>query len=274
MKPTTAFVFPFDTFGNAGTAAGAQLLGDFLAELLDDNALEDRPLRPDAYAEKLFLQEIAFDTLEDLAGWRTEGRRRLKESLGHGERVLWLGGNHLSVLPVYEELGTSKGTLVLQFDAHLDVYRMHDVNPNPANGNFLLHAAGPLPPIVNVGHRDLFLPPAEIRRHFAAAHSAFDLAADPAAVIADVDKRCAKARRLWIDLDVDAFDPPAMPGVHHPLPGGLTLPLLLRVLDAVWDKGKVAGVSISEFDPALDRHGLGANLLGWLLEWLLLKWYE
>jgi agmatinase len=65
-----------------------------------------------------------------------------------------------------------------------------------------------------------------------------------------------------------------MPGVHHPLPGGLTLLMLLRVLAAVWDSGKIVGISVSEFDPSLDRDDTGLNLLGWLLEWLLLKWYE
>jgi len=274
MTPTTAIVFPFDNFGNAGTAAGAQLLGDFLNELLDDNAQEDRPMRPNAYAESLFLQEVEFDTLEELAAWRSEGRQRLNEAFRHGERVIWLGGNHLSVLPVYEELGTSKGTLVLQFDAHLDVYQLHDINPNPANGNFLLHSATPLPAIVNLGHRDLFLPPAEVKKHFAAAYSALDLATNMQGVIADLQKRCAKAKRIWIDLDVDVFDPPAMPGVHHPLPGGLSLLMFLQVLTGIWNSEKLAGISISEFDPSLDKDGTGANLLGWLLEWLLLKWYE
>jgi arginase family enzyme len=274
MASTTAIVFPFDAFGNAGTAAGAQFLDDFLNELLDDNAQEDRPMRPNAYAEKLFLQEVAFDTIEEIAGWKSIGRKHLHSAIRNGERVIWLGGNHLSVLPVYEELGTTKGSLVLQFDAHLDVYQLHDINPNPSNGNFLLHAETSLPAIVNIGHRDLFLPPAEVKKHFAATYSALDLAADPTGVVADLRKRCAKAKRIWIDLDADAFDPPAMPGVHHPLPGGLTLLTLLQVLTAIWDTDKVVGLSISEFDPSLDRNDTGANLLGWLLEWWLLKWYE
>jgi len=71
MTPTTAIVFPFDNFGNAGTAAGAQLLGDFLNELIDDNAQEDRPMRPNAYADNVFLQETAFDTLAELTAPKT-----------------------------------------------------------------------------------------------------------------------------------------------------------------------------------------------------------
>jgi len=273
MTKTTAIIFPFDNFGNAGTGAGAQLLGDFLNELLDDNDEEDRPMRGNAYTENLFLQQVDFDSMEELADWRSEGRTRLKEAFRHDERVIWLGGNHLSVLPVYEELG-GKSNLVLQFDAHLDVHQMHDVNPNPANGNFLLHSKTAAPTVVNLGHRDLFLPAADVKKHFAAAYSALDVARDLNAVISDVKKRCTKAKRIWIDLDADVFDPPAMPGVHHKLPGGLTLLMLLQVLEQIWDSEKIVGISISEYDPAKDQEGIGANLLGWFLEWFLLKWYE
>jgi len=88
-----------------------------------------------------------------------------------------------------------------------------------------------------------------------------------------VKKRCAKAKRIWIDIDADAFDPAAVPGVHHPLPGGLTLLMLLQILDAI-GSDKIAGVSISEFDPNLDKDGTGQTCSGGFLEWLLLKWYE
>ena len=55
---------------------------------------------------------------------------------------------------MYEEL-SGKGkresnTLVIQFDAHLDVYNLSDCTAELSHGNFLLHGAGPLPAIVNV----------------------------------------------------------------------------------------------------------------------------
>ena len=51
------------------------------------------------------------------------------------------------MLPVFEELGPD--TLVIQFDAHLDCYALHDTTEELCHGNFLLHAEGPLPKIVN-----------------------------------------------------------------------------------------------------------------------------
>ena len=47
-----------------------------------------------------------------------------------------------------------------------------------------------------------------------------------------------------------------------------------QVLDAAWDAENVIGISISEYDPGRDHRDASLQLLGWLLEWVLLKWYE
>ncbi|HEX4607723.1 MAG TPA: arginase family protein [Urbifossiella sp.] len=269
---SVAVVFPFDLFGSAGAGAGAQLLGDAVREILDDTARETRPCRAAALSGAVKVREAAFETVEAVAGWRKRGRLLARPVLAAGDFLLWLGGNHLSVLPVLEELGSADaaGTLVVQFDAHLDVYRFHDTTAELSHGNFLKHAAGPLPALVNVGHRDLFLTVPEVAETFAAAHSAADVATKPDRVLADLRKRAAAAKRVWIDLDCDALDPAFLPAVGQPLPFGLTPPAVLAVLDAVWS-GKVAGVSVSEFDPGRDVRDTGLSFLGWLVEYVLLR---
>ena len=82
--------------------------------------------------------------------------------------------------------------------------------------------------------------------------------------------RAAGAKRIWIDLDCDAFDPAVLPAVQQPLPFGLAPAAFLKLFDAVWSD-KVAGMSVSEFDPGRDVRDTGLNCLGWLLEWVLLK---
>jgi agmatinase len=138
---STVVIFPFDLFGSGGTGAGAQLLGDALREAVEDTEAEDRPTRPRAYAGSLEFEEHAFDTLEQVAGWRATGREAARRLLaGDDGFTLWLAGNHLGVLPVYEELGAD--SLVVQFDAHLDCYQLHDTTEELCHGNFLLHAEG------------------------------------------------------------------------------------------------------------------------------------
>ncbi|QEL13685.1 arginase family protein [Limnoglobus roseus] len=267
---TTAVVFPFDTFGNSGTGAGAELLGDVLREVLADTDAEKRATRPAVLRDKLKVKDFAFETMADVTAWRETGRQAAKKVLAAGDFLLWLGGNHLSVLPVYEELPPD--TLVIQFDAHLDIYNLHDCTPELSHGNFLLHAERPLPRVVNVGSRDQFLMPRYVGRTFAEVFPAERIAADFAGVLQSLTEQAATASNIWIDLDVDAVDPLFLPAVCQPMPFGMTPQQLLAVLQAVWGD-KVLGVSISEFAPGHDVRDAGLNLLGWLLEWLLLKRY-
>jgi arginase family enzyme len=269
---STALVFPFDLFGSGGTGTGARLLGDVVREILDDTARETRPCRADCLRGKVKVKELAFETMTQVADWRKRGRQAARQALKAGDFLLWLGGNHLSVLPVLDELGADDpaGTLVVQFDAHLDVYAFHDTTAELSHGNFLRHAANPLPRLVNLGHRDLFLTPKEIAETFEAAYSAVEIAVD-GPLIADAVRRKAKAAaRVWIDLDCDALDPAALPVVQQPLPFGLAPAAFLQLLEAAWT-GNVVGVSVSEFDPGRDVRETGLNLLGWLVEYVLLK---
>ena len=156
--------FPFDLFGSAGTGAGARLLGDAVREMLADARRETGPARSDAYRDHVRLREFPFDTPAQVADWRKAARGAVRSALKAGDRLLWLAGNHLAVLPVLEELGPD--TLVIQLDAHLDIYNLADCTPELSHGNFLLHAEAPLPGIVNVGTRDLFLPEKHAGQHF------------------------------------------------------------------------------------------------------------
>ena len=265
---TAVTVFPFDLFGSAGTGAGARLLADAVNEILDDTEAETRPCRADALRGNVRVQEFEFETLESVAGWRKTGRRAAKQALRAKEFLLWLGGNHLAALPALEELGAD--TLVVQFDAHLDVYAFHDTTSALSHGNFLTHFEAPRPRLVNVGHRDLFLTPEEIGETFEAVYPAWEVAADTAQVVAELRAKVAGAKRVWVDVDCDAFDPAALPAVAEPLPFGLSPPAFLALFEAVWG-GNVVGMSVTEFDPGRDVRDTGLNLLGWLIEHTLLK---
>ncbi|MBA4192190.1 MAG: hypothetical protein C0467_29800 [Planctomycetaceae bacterium] len=265
---TNVTVFPFDLFGGAGTGAGAQLLGDAVNEILDDTEAETRPCRADVLRGNVEVREFAFETMQQIRAWRKTGRDAAKQALKAGEFLLWLGGNHLSVLPVLEELG--RDCCVIQFDAHLDIYAFHDTTSELSHGNFLRHIEAPRPRVISVGHRDLFLTPQEIGETFEATYSAVDVATNADRVATELRAAVASAKRVWIDLDVDAFDPAVLPAVLQPLPFGLAAPTFLKLLDAVWSE-KVVGMSISEFSPACDVRDTGLNLLGWLIEFVLLR---
>jgi agmatinase len=268
---STLMVFaPFDLFGSAGAGAGAQLLADAVREMLADNRRERQPARARAYRGKVRLEEFTFEMLDDYQHWHPKARQTAKRALAKDQFLFWVGGNHMSVLPVLEEL--SADSIVVQFDAHLDVYNLTDCTTQPSHGNFLLHAEGPLPPIIHVGNRDLFLPRDHVDKHFRETISAEAAARSFDATLQRLRHQVG-SKRVWIDIDCDVLDPAFFPATGQPLPLGLTPQQLIRCLDAVWSP-RVAGVSISEFEPARDRNDQSLGLLVWLVEHLLLKRYE
>jgi arginase family enzyme len=271
---TTAVFFPFDLFGSAGTAPGAELLADALKEVLADTRRERLPTRARAYQDQVRIQEIGFAGTEDYESWRPRARKAIARVLGRGDFLLWATGNHLGVLPVYDELAASAAdTLVIQLDAHLDIYNLSDCTAELSHGNFLLHAEQPLPRIVNLGSRELLLEPDYIARYYGRTFSAAELAVSFEPALAYLRKSSRQASRVFIDLDCDVFDPAFFPAVTHPLPFGLTATQVLRVLDAVWSP-RVMGLALSEFDPARDRQDQSLAMLMWLMEHLLLRLYE
>jgi agmatinase len=271
---TSALFFPFDLFGSNGTKAGVELLADAFQEMLADTKRERQPTRGRAYANKVRFEEFTFETLADYQDWRRQARLALREVLDRGDFLLWTTGNHLGVLPLYDELARKPDeTLVVQFDAHLDIYNLSDCTSELSHGNFLLHCQGKLPAIINLGHRELLLKPDYIANYFTAAYSAPRLAIQPDEALAQVRAAAQNAGRVVIDLDCDVFDPAFFPGSAHPQPFGLSPPLFLRFLDAAW-AGNVQGLALSEFDPAKDEHDRSLSTLVWLLEYVLLRRHE
>ena len=271
---TQAIFFGFDQFGSPGTAAGALLLADELREVLADNRRETVETRAKAYTEHLKIRDVEFRDLESLSNWRQKGRQLARQVLRSDDFLLWGSGNHLGVLPVYDVLSSASGkVLVVQLDAHLDIHHFQDTASELSHGNFLLHVDGAMPPLVNVGHRDLLLPADQIARTYQRTYSAADLFLDPARVLKELRRLVDKADRVYLDLDCDVFDPVYFPAIAQPVPFGLAPEMVLRLLDAVWSD-KVRGVFVSEFDPGRDRDDRSLSVLVWLIEYVLLRRYE
>lgn len=271
---TSVFVFPFDLFGSPGSGNGARLLCDAIREMVADNQAERKKTRADAYTKHIRIRETSFDNLQAFVDWRDRGCQLLREAIQRKEFIIWVTGNHLGTLPVYEEAAElATMPLFIQLDAHLDIYNLADCTAELSHGNFLLHSRRALPPIVNVGARELLLRPDYIKRYYQAVFTAEQIACDFESVIAKLASAVQKSNGIFIDIDCDAIDPSFFPAVANPLPFGLSPQQLLRCVNAVWSE-KVVGVSIAEFDPSRDQNDRSLGLLIWLMEYLLLRRYE
>lgn len=60
---------------------------------------------------------------------------------------------------------------------------------------------------------------------------------------------------FWIHLDADVLDDLIMPAVDYRLPGGLTFSELSNLLRLLLMSGKAVGVSVTIFNPTLDKDG-------------------
>jgi arginase family enzyme len=188
--------------------------------------------------------------------------------------TLWLTGNHLGALPVYDVLGEqSPPPLILQLDAHLDIHHFRDCQTAPTHGNFLLHVAGRRPPVVNVGHRDLLLPVEYIEQHYRRTIGISQWVSERNEVCASLTQAIAQTEQVWLDLDCDVLDPSVFPAVARPVPFGL-MPQDLLQLVALIPPEKHGGLIVSEFDPGRDPHDRSLALVIWLLEQVLLRKYE
>jgi arginase family enzyme len=270
---TTAVFFPFDLFGSAGTSAGALLLADAFREMLADNRREKTLTRAPVYGGDVRVRELRFETPESYSDWRKKSRALVRRLLDREDFFFWVTGNHLGVLPVYEELSLVGNSLIVQFDAHLDIHNFSDCTQQLSHGNFLLHATEPLPDIINIGNRDLLLTSDYVAKHYRTTVSAELLCRDEGKALAPIIQRVREAPRVVLDIDCDVLDPTCFPAVTHPVPFGLTPLTLLRLLDTIWSD-RVAGVAISEFYPGRDRDDQCLATLAWLAEHLLLKRYE
>lgn len=247
-------------------------MADEIREILEDNDLETVPTRADIYAPHLSLEEIAFETVEDLQTWREDGRAIAKEAL-QSDFMIWITGNHLGALPIYESVSElSEDSLIVQWDAHLDIHHFDNCTEDLSHGNFLLHAEH-LPNLVNVGHRELLLLDDYIAETFDDAFSALEVTGKPKRVAKQLRKRMQQSDSVYLDIDCDCFDPTYFPAVKNPVPFGLSPMQVVRMMEEIWS-GNIRGLILSEFLPDRDENDRCLATIIWLIEHLLLKTFE
>jgi agmatinase len=270
---TTAIFFPFDLFGSAGTGEGVNLLADTFREMLEDNRRERTPTRARAYTKHVIQKDFQFEDLGQYEGWQEKAREAVRQPFSKSQFLLWVTGNHLGTLPVYQELAQKEGSLVIQFDAHLDIHHFDECTKKPSHGNFMMHAKDPMPTIINVGHRELLLTAGHINKYYQSVIPADQFLADREASLLYLQEAVLSADRVLIDIDCDVFDPAFFPAVTNPMPFGLSPTQLLQTINAIWSD-QIVGFSISEFHSASDRDNISLTTLIWLLEYVLIKKHE
>lgn len=157
-----------------------------------------------------------------------------------------LGGEHtvsLGVVKAYQKYGIADLS-VLQLDAHADLRDSYE-------GNRLSHACvarrvSEICPVTQVGIRSLSVEEARFKKNSSvtAFYASTNLNNDTLnGIISSLTKN------VYITIDLDVFDPAAVPAVGTPEPGGLNWYEALNILCAVCAQKRIVGFDVVELCP-------------------------
>ena len=193
---------------------------------------------------------VAYTPAHTFSDWAEEVRLHLERGAAKSDLQVFLGGNHLGVMPLYLWwLGRHKGTVAV-LDAH------HDFNPTQdwselSHSNFLyllaqdhdLAAAG----MRWFGCRDdaASLPEWVRQRTFESALWCAKIELPSVAI-------SASGEGLFLDIDVDVLEPAAMPACVSRTPGGLRVDEARLLIGNLITANPVELISVTEYNPLLD----------------------
>jgi arginase len=206
--------------------------------------------------------------------------------LDAGDVPLVLGGDCSVLLGGALAVRRRGGGGLLFLDGHADFYQPSAEPSGEAASMDLALATGHGPPavgdlegrapliraedVVILGFRDAEEQAQDGSQPLPGALLAFDLAVVRAAgALATAERAVAHLTRpaapehFWVHVDADVLDDAVMPAVDYRQPGGLSPDELATVLAAAVATGRVAGVEVTIYNPALDPDGTaGAALTG------------
>ncbi|TXT53241.1 MAG: N(1)-aminopropylagmatine ureohydrolase [Promethearchaeota archaeon] len=176
---------------------------------------------------------------------------------------IMLGGDHFCSFPVIKSIGErsqqNKNLGVLIFDAHLDFYQHWD--KGIYSHATISHRVFDLDFINNknlliAGTRDIDIPELQIAKEKQISHFDAYLISEIGIEkytekIIDFFKK-SNINRLYISIDVDAFDPSIAPATGFAIPGGFSYREMWKILRKVVKNFNLIGLDLVEVAPNLD----------------------
>jgi agmatinase len=174
-----------------------------------------------------------------------EVQRRVRGYLADGKLAVTLGGDHSVIVgSVRAHAERYPDLTLLQLDAHTDLRGEYDGNPY-SHASVMARALEQVQSVVSVGIRSMFSADAGSRA------GVFTLTA--AEIMAGENWIPAVTGRLgpdvYVTIDMDVFDPAAVPSTGTPEPGGLDWYQVTGLLRAVARSSRIVGFDVVELMP-------------------------
>lgn len=225
-----------------------------------------RALFPDGVPTVTDCGNVPADVRNPDAIW-DEGVARLRP-LAEAGRIPLVVGALDAIPPMIVEAFDGLGTFnVLHIDAHLD-YRDEVLGVRRGYSNHIrrIREYGCIDQIVQVGLRSMgSARPSDVEDARAAGNriiTAWELHSGGAQQVLD---SLSSDHKWIITVDCDGLDPSIAPAVAWPEPGGVTFPQAHTLIGGLAERGLVAAVVFTEFQPALDVRQTTARTIARLL---------
>ncbi len=215
--------------------------------------------------------------VSDLGSWEPEATweatretyaAKAAEVLGRGQALFVAGGDHGITIPLGQALEVVREQIhVVQLDAHPDLYPEY-------RGDRWSHACvaarllemDHISTVTQIGVRTLNHAQAEVARRYPgrlAIVEARDVGGGSILESGDLPDILRPGAKVWLTVDLDAFDPAFAPGVAHPVPGGLSPRQEIELIqESGWD---LVGMDVVECLPERDEGDRTAVLAARLL---------
>ncbi len=175
--------------------------------------------------------------------------KKTTELLATGKYLTFFGGEHsvsIGVIKAFYE--KYENLTVLQLDAHADLRDSY--GGTPYNHACAVHDASRNANLVQVGIRSADSSEMQYLNR-QQCYFAEDIYGDESWM----EKSIAQmTERVYLTIDLDAFDPSIMPATGTPEPGGLLWNPTIKYLRKVFEAKTVVGFDITEFAPLEGQH--------------------
>ena len=223
--------------------------------------------------------------IEAITDFNVRLSKKVYDSISKGYFPLVIGGDHSlgigSVCGAAQALGKDN-TCIIWLDAHTDINTQDSSTTGNIHGMTLASALGlgceelsticgkgakiKAQNLVYVGSRDIEAGEADIiaKENISVFHMN-DINKYGVDVIADKLRGALgqiDAKYIYLSVDIDVLDPNIAPGTGVPVPNGLNVDQLYKLVESIVSTGKVRGFELVEVNPLIDRDDNKTVLLG------------
>lgn len=182
----------------------------------------------------------------------------IRKILSKGAIPFTMGGDHAITTPILRAFDSYKDLCIIQFDAHLDfTMRPFGIEEGPGSPMRRASEMKHIGKIMQIGMRGIGS--SQYSDYQDARKNGNTIITSREVRQKGVDwvvSQIPEAKHYYITVDIDGLDPSIANGTGSPVPFGLLYEEVSAIIEAVANKGEIAGFDITEVSPPNDTNNM------------------